>query len=138
MTIFNIRIPGLDMKVVSTDGQNVVPVAVHELQIGNAETYDVIVTPGDQAYTFVAEAMDRSGMGLATLAPRMGMSAAIPPLRQRPVLTMNDMGRAALTTVPWVTVAARVQPRAAQWPEWITLATRPHPPAERPRRPPWT
>jgi CopA family copper-resistance protein len=92
MTIFNIRIPGLDMKVVATDGQNVVPVDVHELQIGNAETYDVIVEPRDQAYTFVAEAMDRSGMGLATLAPRMGMSAAIPPLRQRPVLTMKDMG----------------------------------------------
>ena len=92
MTIFNIRIPGLDMKVVSTDGQNVVPVDVHELQIGNAETYDVIVEPGDQAYTFVAEAMDRSGMGRATLAPRMGMSAAVPPLRQRPVLTMKDMG----------------------------------------------
>jgi CopA family copper-resistance protein len=92
MTIFNIRIPGLDMKVVATDGQNVVPVDVHELQIGNAETYDVIVEPRDQAYTFVAEAMDRSGMGLATLAPRIGMSAAIPPLRQRPVLTMKDMG----------------------------------------------
>jgi CopA family copper-resistance protein len=92
MTIFNIRIPGLDMKVVSTDGQNVVPVTVHELQIGNAETYDVIVEPGDQAYTFVAEAMDRSGMGRATLAPRMGMSAAVPALRQRPVLTMRDMG----------------------------------------------
>ena len=92
MTIFNIRIPGLDMKVVATDGQNVVPVDVHELQIGNAETYDVIVEPRDQAYTFVAEAIDRSGMGLATLAPRIGMSAAIPPLRQRPVLTMKDMG----------------------------------------------
>ncbi|MGZ8286206.1 MAG: copper resistance system multicopper oxidase [Allosphingosinicella sp.] len=92
MTIFNIRIPGLDMKVVSADGQNVVPVSVHELQIGNAETYDVIVEPRDQAYSFVAEAMDRSGLGRATLAPRMGMSAAIPSLRQRPVLTMKDMG----------------------------------------------
>jgi CopA family copper-resistance protein len=92
MTIFNIRIPGLDMKVVSSDGQNVMPVDVHELQIGNAETYDVIVEPADQAYTFVAEATDRSGMGRATLAPRMGMSAAVPPLRQRPVLTMKDMG----------------------------------------------
>jgi CopA family copper-resistance protein len=92
MTIFNIRIPGLDMKVVSADGQNVLPVDVHELQIGNAETYDVVVEPGDGAYTFVAEAMDRSGMGRATLAPRMGMSAAVPPLRQRPVLTRKDMG----------------------------------------------
>ncbi|HEY0113374.1 MAG TPA: copper resistance system multicopper oxidase [Allosphingosinicella sp.] len=92
MTIFNIRIPGLDMKVVSADGQNVMPVDVHELQIGNAETYDVIVEPADQAYTFVAEAMDRSGLGRATLAPRMGMSAAVAPLRDRPVLTMKDMG----------------------------------------------
>jgi CopA family copper-resistance protein len=92
MTIFNIRIPGLDMKVVSADGQNVMPVTVHEFQIGNAETYDVIVEPRDQAYTFVAEAMDRSGMGRATLAPRRGMSAAVPPLRDRPVLTMKDMG----------------------------------------------
>jgi CopA family copper-resistance protein len=36
--------------------------------------------------------MDRSGMGRATLAPRMGMSAAVPPLRARPILTMRDMG----------------------------------------------
>ncbi|MGA9580893.1 MAG: copper resistance system multicopper oxidase [Allosphingosinicella sp.] len=92
MTIFNIRIPGLDMKVVSTDGQDVVPVSVHEFQIGNAESYDVIVEPRDRAYTFVAEAMDRSGLGRATLAPRMGMNAAVPPLRRRPVLTMKDMG----------------------------------------------
>ena len=93
MTIFNIRIPGLDMQVVSADGQNVMPVTVHELQIGNAETYDVIVQPkDDRAYTFVAESMDRSGTGRATLAPRMGMTAAVPPLRKRPTLTMRDMG----------------------------------------------
>lgn len=97
MTIFNIRIPGLDMQVVSADGQNVMPVTVHELQIGNAETYDVIVQPkDDRAYTFVAESMDRSGMGRATLAPRMGMAAAVPPLRKRPTLTMRDMGMAGM------------------------------------------
>ena len=92
MTIFNIRIPGLVMKVVSADGQNVMPVDVEEFQIGNAETYDVIVEPGDQAYTFVAESMDRSGLGRATLAPRMGMTAAVPSLRPRPTLGMKDMG----------------------------------------------
>jgi len=93
MTMFNVRIPGLPMKVVSADGQNVRPVAVDEFQIGNAETYDVIVQPTeDRAFTFVAEAMDRSGMGRATLAPRLGMSAPVPPLRQRPVLGMRDMG----------------------------------------------
>jgi CopA family copper-resistance protein len=92
MTIFNIRIPGLPMEVVASDGQYVRPVTVDEIQIGNAETYDVIVTPGDDAYSFVAEAMDRSGMGIATLAPRQGMRAAVPPLRKRPVLGMKDMG----------------------------------------------
>lgn len=93
MTIFNIRIPGLRMTVVSADGANVRPVTVDEFQIGNAETYDVIVQPTeDAAYTFVAESIDRSGMGRATLAPRMGMTAAVPPLRDRPTLTMKDMG----------------------------------------------
>jgi CopA family copper-resistance protein len=93
MTIFNVRIPGLAMTVVSADGQNVRPVTVDEFQIGNAETYDVIVQPAeDRAFTFVAESIDRSGMGRATLAPRLGMSAPVPPLRERPTLTMKDMG----------------------------------------------
>jgi FtsP/CotA-like multicopper oxidase with cupredoxin domain len=93
MTIFNVRIPGLPMTVVSADGQNVRPVTVEEFQIGAAETYDVIVQPNeDRAFTFVAESIDRSGLGRATLAPRMGMSAPVPPLRPRPTLTMKDMG----------------------------------------------
>lgn len=93
MSIFNIRIPGLAMTVVSADGQDVRPVTVDEFQISAAETYDVIVTPTeDRAYTFVAEAMDRSGLGRATLAPRHGMTAEVPPLRDRPILTMRDMG----------------------------------------------
>ncbi|MDQ8756760.1 copper resistance system multicopper oxidase [Sphingosinicella sp. LHD-64] len=93
MTIFNVRIPGLPMRVVAADGIDVRPVTVDEFQISVAETYDVIVQPnGPEAYTFVAEAMDRSGFGRATLAPRLGMSAAVPPLRERPVLTMTDMG----------------------------------------------
>jgi CopA family copper-resistance protein len=91
-TIFNIRIPGLKLMVVATDGINVRPVAVDELQIGNAETYDLIVQPDDRAYSFVAEGIDRSGMGAATLSPRAGMRAEVPPLRERPTLTMMDMG----------------------------------------------
>ncbi len=91
--IFNIRIPGLRFTVVAADGQNVRPIEVDEFQIGNAETYDVIVRPTEErAYTLVAEAIDRSGMGRATLAPRAGMSAPVPPLRERPILTMKDMG----------------------------------------------
>ena len=91
-TNFNVRIPGLAMTVVQADGQNVQPVTVDEFQIGVAETYDVIVTPGDRAYSFVSESIDRSGLGRATLAPREGMSAPVPPLRPRPLLTMTDMG----------------------------------------------
>lgn len=92
-TVFNVRIPALRMSVVASDGQNVRPVTVDEFQIGNAETYDVIVEPTeDKAFTLVAEAVDRSGMAVATLAPREGMTAALPPLRERPLGTMKDMG----------------------------------------------
>lgn len=93
MTIFNLRIPDLPMTVVQADGQNVRPVETDELQISVAETYDVIVTPGaDRAYTLVAESIDRSGMARATLAPRLGMVAPVPALRERPTLSMRDMG----------------------------------------------
>ena len=93
MTIFNVRIPGLRLTIVQADGLNVRPVEVDEFQIAVAETYDVIVTPTEpQAYPLVAEANDRSGMGRATLAPRAGMTVEVPPLRERPLATMKDMG----------------------------------------------
>ncbi len=93
MTFFNVRIPGVAMQVVAADGQDVRPVEVDEFQIGNAETYDVIVEPrGADAFAIVAEAMDRSGMGVAMLTARQGTSAAVPPLRDPPLLTMADMG----------------------------------------------
>jgi CopA family copper-resistance protein len=92
-TEFNVRIPGLKLTVVAADGQLVRPVEVDEFQIGNAETYDVIVQPTqDKAFTLVAEAVDRSGMARATLAPRAGMVAPVPPLRARPLATLRDMG----------------------------------------------
>jgi len=93
MTIFNVRIPGLPLTVVQADGQNVRPVQVDEFQISVAETYDVVVTPGaDQAYTLVAESVDRSGLARGTLAPRPGMVAPVPSLRPRPLANMRDMG----------------------------------------------
>ncbi len=82
-TIFDVRIPGLKLSIVAADGQPVRPVEVDEFQIGNAETYDVIVQPmEDRAYTLVAEAVDRSGMARATLAPRMGMARRGPAAAQ--------------------------------------------------------
>ncbi|UAL11642.1 copper resistance system multicopper oxidase [Caulobacter segnis] len=93
MTIFNVRIPGLSLEVVAVDGQPVSPVSVDEFQMAPAETFDVIVRPTeDQAFTLVAEASDRSGLARGTLAPRLGMSAPIPPVRKRPLATMKDMG----------------------------------------------
>ncbi len=93
MTTFNVRIPGLKLSIVQADGQNVMPVEVDEFQIGVAETYDAIVTPiDDRAYTLVGEAIDRSGLARATLAPRPGMAAEVPALRPRPLATMKDMG----------------------------------------------
>ena len=93
MTFFNVRLPGLPMTVVQADGQNVQPVEVDELQIGVAETYDVIVTPTETgAFAIAAESMDRSGMAQASLTSRPGRKAAFPALRDPPLLSMADMG----------------------------------------------
>lgn len=92
-TAFDVRIPGLDMTVVQADGQNVEPVSIEEFRIGIAETYDVIVEPKDEKpYTIFAESIDRSGYARGTLAPREGMSAAVPDLRPRPKRSHRDMG----------------------------------------------
>jgi CopA family copper-resistance protein len=93
MTFFDVRVPGLPMTVVQSDGNDVEPVTVDEFRIGVAETYDVIAEPqGDTAYTIFAQAQDRSGYARGTLAPRVGMTAAIPLMDARPVRTMTDMG----------------------------------------------
>ena len=93
MTFFNVRLPGLPMTVVQADGQNVQPVAVDELQIGVAETYDVVVTPTEAgAFAIAAESMDRSGMAQASLTSQPGRKAAFPALRDPPLLSMVDMG----------------------------------------------
>ena len=92
MTLFDIRIPGLKMTVVQAHGQNIKPVEVDEFRVGPGETYDVIVQPEERAYTVFAEPTDRSGYTHGTLAPRDGMTAAVPPRRPRPLRTMADMG----------------------------------------------
>ena len=93
MTFFDVRVPGLQMTVVQADGNDVEPVTVDEFRIGVAETYDVTVQPKDNvAYTIFAQPEDRSGYARGTLAPRMGMSPAVPPMDPRPMRTMMDMG----------------------------------------------
>ena len=93
MSIFDVRIPDLPISVVQSDGNDVVSVTVDEFRIGTAETYDVIVQPREaRAYTIFAEAEDRTGFARGTLAPRLGMTAGIPPMDPRPLRTMRDMG----------------------------------------------
>jgi len=95
MSIFDVRIPGLNLTVVAADGQDVEPVSVEEFRIAAAETYDVIVEPkDDRAYTIFAQSIDRSGFARGTLTPQPGLIAEIPPLDPRPLLTMGDMGMA--------------------------------------------
>ncbi len=96
MTFFNVRIPGVKFWVVAADGQNVKPVEVEEFQIGTAETYDLLVETTGEAHTIVAESMDRSGMAVATLASRPGARAAVPALRDPPLLTMAAMGMSGM------------------------------------------
>ena len=93
MSFFDFRIPGLEMTVVSADGQPIMPVTVDEFRIGVAETYDVIVTPkNDRPYTLFAESMDRSGYVRGTLATELGQEAPVPELRPVPERGMAAMG----------------------------------------------
>ncbi len=93
MTFFDVRIPGLDMKVVTTDGQNMEPVTVEEIRLGVAETYDVIVEPNDDtAYTIFAQAIDRTGYARGTLTPDLALTAPVPALDGQPILSHSDMG----------------------------------------------
>lgn len=90
-SFFDVRIPGLKMSVVEADGQAVEPVTVDEFRFGPGETYDVIVTPSDEAYTIFAQSMDRTGYARGTLSGRPGAVAAVPALDAPEVLTMADM-----------------------------------------------
>lgn len=93
MSIFDARIPGLKLRVVQADGQDIVPIEVDEFRIGVGETYDVIVEPREaRAYTIHAASIDRRGAARGTLAPRPGMSGPIPEMRPPSLLTMADMG----------------------------------------------
>jgi CopA family copper-resistance protein len=91
-TMFDVRIPGLKLRIVEADGQAVEPVEIDEFRIAVAETYDVIVQPdADRAFTIFAQSMDRTGYVRGTLAPRAGMEADVPAVDPLPWLSMVDM-----------------------------------------------
>jgi CopA family copper-resistance protein len=92
MTIFDVRIPGLKMTVVAADGNPVEPVEVDEFRIAVAETYDVLVTPEEQAYCIFAQSIERSGYAAATLASEPEIRAPRPKMDPSQPLSMADMG----------------------------------------------
>ena len=93
MTIFDVRIPGLKMTVVASDGQNIQPVSVDEFRIGVAETYDVIVEPEvDNAYCIFAQSIDRTGFTYGSLTSDQALKPLIPPMDPVAVLVHRDMG----------------------------------------------
>ncbi|WP_418640784.1 copper resistance system multicopper oxidase [Sulfurimonas sp. ST-27] len=93
MTFFDVRIPGLTMKVVAADGNNIQPVDVDEFRIGVAETYDVIVEPeDDKAYAIFAQSIARKGYALGNLSTDANILAEVPQMDPPQALTMLDMG----------------------------------------------
>jgi len=116
MNFFDVSIPGLDLTVVQADGQNVRPVKVRELRMGNGETYDVIVKPTERkAYTLFAATSGRIGFARGTLAPELGMEGEIPPMGPRPVRSMAEMAGAhggAHGAAPAPQAAAAADPHA--------------------------
>jgi CopA family copper-resistance protein len=124
MTFFDVRIPGLTMTVVQADGNDVEPITVDEFRIGIAETYDVIVQPSDDAaYTIFAQSEDRSGFARGTLAPRMGMIAAVPPMDPFPMRTMADMGMGNIKGMKMGEMKGMTGMQTKDMPESSKLAT---------------
>ncbi len=98
MTIYDVRIPGLKMKVVAADGQNIEPVSIDEFRIAVAETYDVIVEPNaDSAYTIFAQSIDRTGYARGILSPDANWSAEVPQMDPPALLGHRDMGMGGMS-----------------------------------------
>lgn len=90
-TFYDLRIPGLKLTMVQADGVDIEPITVDEFRIGPGETYDLLVTPTDDAHTIFAQTMDRTGYARGTLAVREGLTAAVPALDPPQWLNAADM-----------------------------------------------
>ena len=90
-SFYDVRIPGIKMTVVQTDGVDIEPIDVDEFRFGPGETYDVIVQPIDNAHTVFAQSMDRTGFARGTLSTAIGLSAPIPTVDKPEPLSMEDM-----------------------------------------------
>jgi CopA family copper-resistance protein len=77
-TYFWVQFAGGKMKVVASDGSDVVPVSIDRMIIGVAETYDVIVKiPEDMSYELKATAEDRTKSTSLWLGDGMKMKAPV-------------------------------------------------------------
>ncbi|TDY88411.1 UNVERIFIED_ORG: CopA family copper-resistance protein [Herbaspirillum seropedicae] len=90
-TFYDVRIPGLKLKVVQVDGVDIEPVSVDEFRFGPGETCDVVVEPKEDAYTVFAQTMERTGYARGTLATRAGLAAPVPAVDKPEWLSMGDM-----------------------------------------------
>ncbi|MCW5299586.1 copper resistance system multicopper oxidase [Herbaspirillum lusitanum] len=90
-TFYDVRIPGLKLKVIQVDGVNLEPVSVDEFRFGPGETCDVVVEPKEEAYTIFAQSMERTGYAMGTLAARAGLTAPVPTVDRPEWLSMDDM-----------------------------------------------
>ncbi len=90
-TFYDVRIPGLKLKVVQVDGGNIEPISVDEFRFGPGETCDVVVEPKDDVYTIFSQTMDRTGYALGTLAVKSGLRAPVPAIDKLEWLNMEDM-----------------------------------------------
>lgn len=90
-TFYDVRVPGLKLKVIQVDGVDIEPVSVDEFRFGPGETCDVVVEPKDEAYTIFAQSMERTGYAMGTLAVRAGLAAPVPDVDKPEWLSMNDM-----------------------------------------------
>ncbi len=90
-TFYDVRIPGVKLQVIQSDGVNIHPVTVDEFRFGPGETCDVIVEPTDDAHTIFAQSMERTGFARGTLSTRPGLTAPVPEPDAPEWLDMRDM-----------------------------------------------
>ncbi|MCI1014223.1 copper resistance system multicopper oxidase [Herbaspirillum sp. C7C2] len=90
-TFYDVRVPGLKLKVIQIDGVDIEPVSVDEFRFGPGETCDVVVEPKEDAYTVFAQSMERTGYAMGTLTVRAGLSAPVPAVDRPEWLSMADM-----------------------------------------------
>jgi len=70
-TIFNVKIPHTQMKIVQVDGNNVKPVMVNHFSIAPGETYDVLISiKKPHPYIIYAESIDTLGHAVGALTTK--------------------------------------------------------------------